>query len=375
MLDANHDEPTPGGTWIRECEQAFRAFLQNDPHFAVFVIDAPGAPGRLASCAGAGLSLRLPGHSSTALWHGEIHQVAAEPAYRRRGYARRVTRAARDWLAAQGCSSAALTATESGIGLCEELGFRPIPYQRMVWRPERRRLCLNSRTSDHRSAHPSPDRVIAGGSYAEHTQMSPTLVGVARELYAIEVDRLLAFADAVTAIAITLLALELHVPDGLPAAELGHALYELLLKIYAYLLTFAVIGLLWLGHHRLFRMVATLDRTMVRLELGLLAVVAALPFPTRLLSEYGQTFAATAVYAGALATVTAVMTVMCLRLRHPGPLRAPGVTQQQVQQAVYGNATLAAAFATSIPVALLSPTLAKCLWWLTFLARLAPRFR
>ncbi|MFC5720866.1 GNAT family N-acetyltransferase [Streptomyces gamaensis] len=83
----------------------------------------------------AGLSLRLPGHSSTALWHGEIHQVAADPAYRRRGYARRVTRAARDWLAAQGCSSAALTATESGVGLCEELGFRPIPYQRMVWRP------------------------------------------------------------------------------------------------------------------------------------------------------------------------------------------------------------------------------------------------
>ncbi|MEU7168415.1 TMEM175 family protein [Streptomyces morookaense] len=198
---------------------------------------------------------------------------------------------------------------------------------------------------------------------------------MARESYAIDVDRLLAFADAVTAIAITLLALELHVPDGLPAAELGHALHELLIKLYAYLLTFVVIGLLWLGHHRLFGMVATLDRTMVRLELGLLAVIAALPFPTRLLSEYSRTAAATAVYGGALATVAALMSVMCLRLRRPGPLRAPGVTQQQVHQALYGNATLAVAFATSVPMALFSPTLAKYWWWLAFLARLAPRFR
>ncbi|MEU1311007.1 GNAT family N-acetyltransferase [Streptomyces cinnamoneus] len=136
MLDANHDEPTPDGDWLKQCENALISMLET-PRFAMFVLDAPDTPGRLASCAGAGLSPRLPGHASLALWHGEIHQVATDPAYRRRGYARRVTRAARDWLAAQGCSSAALTATESGIGLYEELGFRPIPYQRMVWRPAR----------------------------------------------------------------------------------------------------------------------------------------------------------------------------------------------------------------------------------------------
>ncbi|MEU2874017.1 GNAT family N-acetyltransferase [Streptomyces olivoreticuli] len=135
MLDANHDKPTPGGAWVDECEKAFRTFPDGDRHFAAFVLDAPDADGRLASCAGAGLSPRLPGHTSTALWHGEIHQVATDPEYRRRGYARRVTRAARDWLAARGCSSAALTATPDGIGLYEELGFRTIPYPRMVWRP------------------------------------------------------------------------------------------------------------------------------------------------------------------------------------------------------------------------------------------------
>lgn len=197
---------------------------------------------------------------------------------------------------------------------------------------------------------------------------------MAREPYAIDVDRLLAFADAVIAIAITLLALELHVPDGLPAAELGHALHELLAKVYAYLLTFVVIGLLWLAHHRLFGMVATLDRTMVRLELGLLAVIAALPFPTRLISEYGETSAATAVYGGTLATASALLTVMCLRLLTPGPLRAPGVTQQQVKQTVFNSATLATVFATSVPLALASPTLAKYWLWLAFLVRALPRF-
>ncbi|GHF08957.1 MULTISPECIES: TMEM175 family protein [Streptomyces] len=198
---------------------------------------------------------------------------------------------------------------------------------------------------------------------------------MAREEYAIDVDRLLAFADAVIAIAITLLALELHVPDGLPAVELGHALHELLTKVYAYLLTFIVISLLWLAHHRLFGMVAALDRTMVHLELGLLAVIAALPFPTRLISEYGQTVAATAVYSGTLATASTLLTVMSLRLLAPGPLRAPAVTQQQVKQTVFVSATLATVFATSVLLAFASPTLAKYWLWLAFLVRARPRFR
>lgn len=198
---------------------------------------------------------------------------------------------------------------------------------------------------------------------------------MARESTAIGVDRLLAFADAVTAIAITLLALEITVPEGLSETQLGHALGHALVKLSAYLLSFAVVGLLWLAHHKLFGLIATLDTTMVRLELAFLAVVAALPFPTRLLSEYGQTTEATAVYAGSIALAGALMTVMALRLRADGPLRVPEAPHGQIGRVVFANASLTAVFTTSIPVALASPLAAKYWWLLLLPVRLIRRFR
>ncbi|GHG69695.1 TMEM175 family protein [Streptomyces griseocarneus] len=187
-------------------------------------------------------------------------------------------------------------------------------------------------------------------------------------------DRLLAFADAVTAIAITLLALEIRVPEGLDAGQLGHALGETLVKVYAYLLSFTVVGLLWLAHHRLFSLMVAVDRATVRLELALLAVIAALPFPTRLLSEYGGTTEATAGYAAAIALTAALLTVMTLRLRASGPPRIGEASPRRVARLLYANATLTAVFATSIPVALASPTAAKYWWGLLVPLRILPRW-
>lgn len=195
------------------------------------------------------------------------------------------------------------------------------------------------------------------------------------DAYGIGKDRLLAFADAVTAIAITLLALEIRVPEGLSAGQLGHALGEVLVKVYAYLLSFTVVGLLWLAHHRLFSLIVKVDRATVRLELALLAVIAALPFPTRLLSEYGETAQATAGYAAAIALTAAPLTVMTLRLRAGGgPPLVPEASPGRVARLLYANATLAVVFATSIPVAVASPTAAKFWWGLLVPLRVLPRW-
>ncbi|WP_424892260.1 GNAT family N-acetyltransferase [Streptomyces sp. XH2] len=133
MLDATSDRPTPDGPWTAACEKTVATMLMTDTRFAMFVIDA--ADGRLAACSAASYTPRFPTHYSNAPWHGEIHQVVTDPEYRRLGYARRTTHAARDWLAAQGCASVWLIATADGRGLYEELGFRTIPWPRMVWRP------------------------------------------------------------------------------------------------------------------------------------------------------------------------------------------------------------------------------------------------
>jgi uncharacterized membrane protein len=98
-------------------------------------------------------------------------------------------------------------------------------------------------------------------------------------------NRLEAFSDGVFAIAITLLVLEIDVPE---AAEGGlwSALLDQWPSYAAYLVSFAVIGIIWVNHHRATRPVARVDTTLLFLTLLLLLFVAVLPFPTALLAEY-----------------------------------------------------------------------------------------
>jgi uncharacterized membrane protein len=98
-------------------------------------------------------------------------------------------------------------------------------------------------------------------------------------------NRLEAFSDVVFAIAITLLVLEIDVPE---AAEGGlwSALVHQWPSYAAYLISFAVIGIIWVNHHRATHPVARVDTTLLFLTLLLLLFVAVLPFPTALLAEY-----------------------------------------------------------------------------------------
>lgn len=97
-----------------------------------------------------------------------------------------------------------------------------------------------------------------------------------------------AFSDGVFAIAITLLVLELAVPSRQEAAEegLGHALAHEWPAYFAYLVSFLVIGIIWVNHHTMFDKVRLVDRPVLFANLALLFTVALIPFPTRLLSEY-----------------------------------------------------------------------------------------
>src|SRR5215470_15272891 len=88
----------------------------------------------------------------------------------------------------------------------------------------------------------------------------------------LEYDRVLFFSDAVFAIAITLLAFDL------PKSHFaGNALL-------AFGISFAVIGLFWLGHHSIFRYITALNRRLIMINLLFLGFIALLPYPTRLLN-------------------------------------------------------------------------------------------
>jgi uncharacterized membrane protein len=116
-----------------------------------------------------------------------------------------------------------------------------------------------------------------------------------------EMERIVYFSDAVFAIAITLLVLEIRVPDGLSPKELTTALGEMWPRYLSYLISFSVIGGYWSAHHRIFRYVKAYDRRLVSLNLLFLSSVAFLPFPVSLFGEYTGQKVAVEVYAGSVA--------------------------------------------------------------------------
>jgi len=96
--------------------------------------------------------------------------------------------------------------------------------------------------------------------------------------------RLEAFSDGVFAIAITLLVLEISVPAG-SEDHLLQAVLDQWPSYLGYLVSFATIGAIWLGHNAITHYLDHTDVWLLRLNLLLLFAVAFLPFPTRLMAE------------------------------------------------------------------------------------------
>jgi uncharacterized membrane protein len=97
-----------------------------------------------------------------------------------------------------------------------------------------------------------------------------------------ETTRMEAFSDGVFAIAITLLVLEIKVPD---AANLAAGLLHLWPSYLAYAISFVVIGAIWVNHHTMFDLIVKVDQRLLLLNTALLAFVAFLPFPTAVMAE------------------------------------------------------------------------------------------
>ena len=100
-------------------------------------------------------------------------------------------------------------------------------------------------------------------------------------------ERVVFFSDAVFAIVITLLVLELKVPHLTEHTEpaLRRALLELLPQVAGFVVSFLIIGLMWIEHHRIFRYIDDYDAGLLWRNLFLLLCVSFVPFPTALFSE------------------------------------------------------------------------------------------
>jgi len=104
-------------------------------------------------------------------------------------------------------------------------------------------------------------------------------------------DRIVNLSDGVFAIAITLLVLDIHVPDipeNVVASELPAALLALWPKYLGYFLSFVGISTFWMIHHSIFRPIRAYDRVLLYLNFLFLMAVAFLEFPTSLVGHYSE---------------------------------------------------------------------------------------
>lgn len=119
---------------------------------------------------------------------------------------------------------------------------------------------------------------------------------------ALSFERILFFSDAVFAIVITLLVLELKAPhidrEGFTEAALQQALLGLVPKFLGFVYSFFIVGLLWTEHHRIFRFIGHWDFGLLWRNLLFLLFVAFIPFPTALFSENYYSKTAFILYAG-----------------------------------------------------------------------------
>jgi uncharacterized membrane protein len=181
--------------------------------------------------------------------------------------------------------------------------------------------------------------------------------------------RVLALSDGVFAIAMTLLVLSLGIGTKVPAADVARKLRDEIPDVLAYGLSFAVIGLFWLGHQRLYASLRVVDHGMAVLNLIVLGFVALVPFPTELFGAYPISTATVVLYAATMVLLASVTTSQWLYAsRHR--LFAPWVSDAFITHAVLRGATLAVVFGISIPVAFASPRAAEWTWLLLIPLRL-----
>jgi uncharacterized membrane protein len=188
-------------------------------------------------------------------------------------------------------------------------------------------------------------------------------------------ERLIYFSDAVIAIAITLLALELPVPtdDVHGNSSVLHFMRQHLTEYAAFLISFTVVAMHWLFHQRLFRYAKGLTGGAIRWNLLWLLMIVIMPFATKLLTSKADAFQVQFItYATVQALAGLFLRQAFSSLQRSGLLRAhtPPLVITDTQSWI---AAVILTFAASIPVALVTHSASLC-WMLLPAVRFALRF-
>jgi uncharacterized membrane protein len=217
---------------------------------------------------------------------------------------------------------------------------------------------------------PQPDP----GKYAERIAAHE-----GRLRHGTDTDRTVFFSDAVFAIAMTLLVLDLKLPampSDVTAAQFDAILLDQLDPLAGFILSFALVGRLWLTHHRTFNAIKSYDGKLQVINLFTLFFVVFLPVPTSLLFEANsQTPWPPVLYA---ATISGSFLGLKWLWRHAyrAGLMHSWVDGPMYRLALHGQDPGWVVFVASIPLAFIRPDFALFFWILIWpLSVISDRYR
>lgn len=163
-------------------------------------------------------------------------------------------------------------------------------------------------------------------------------------------ERLVFFSDAVIAIAITLLALELPIPTGDTTAQAWHSFGSHFDDYLAFLISFVVIANQWFAHHAIYRYVTRVHRRVAGVNMLWLLTVVVTPFATRALVGDTPFPMAFTLYAAIQVVGQLTFLAVILMIRHDH-LAATGVPLRNYNKSIARTIAFGLSFAVSIPIA------------------------
>jgi uncharacterized membrane protein len=184
-----------------------------------------------------------------------------------------------------------------------------------------------------------------------------------REEHEIEFSRIVAFSDGVFSIAITLLVLELKLPETVTNGDLWQGLWDQHEALLSYAISFAVIGRFWVIHHGFFSEVKAFDGRLMALNMFYLAWIVLIPFSSQVLGDYGGQLPAVVVYGANLIGVVAVGQWMRWDARQAGLAKVDAETGRED---LISSVFIIFVFLLSIAVAIFNASIAPYIWLLLF---------
>jgi uncharacterized membrane protein len=190
-----------------------------------------------------------------------------------------------------------------------------------------------------------------------------------RESRGREFERVAVFSDAIYAIAMTLLVVDIKVPELTQGKNDPMMVLDTLRQntpeIIGFFLCFWLIGNTWISHHRFMASLHTIGHTLMTLNMFYLAFVAFMPFPVSMISHYENNIMSFLLFTGTLLVLNILELVMFIVAYRLGRTRST-VTKEVFDFGVVGGSIPIIIFLLSIPVALIHTTYGLLFWLLIF---------